>query len=223
MLQYLSPKYWDTQRAKRITPYVMHTHQVEGVFTTPDAPLIDEKPFHLFFFYDDMMLERPMHHLVSQFEPEFTGRGFTKVNALAWKNKVTGVVIAERVDNRSVPEWAIPSDVHASPLPLRGDLFLLKKRDVFLLDRILRNNIQFDRMLVPTERWIHKSYFSHIHDRTHVTVSNPHYANAWVYFAKPDVWNVSADSWEPLPFFKSRNTAKPRYYSFHGERHEPRR
>jgi hypothetical protein len=206
---------WDRAKVEEIFRRREFLHKLEGVYTTPDAARIQSRNHWMVFVFDDLMRDRPQHGIIQRFDPLYAGKGFSERNVKSWRNTITGQVIAFDAADEEIPVWSEPNRKNASPIPVRGECFIFPSRNIFELDKIMRNRIDFVRTGIFVTRW---RYYTHVCPQTgkcvntqHLPVSDP----AWMYMAHPERFAIDASTWEPLSFYPSRNEFKPRYYSFH--------
>lgn len=194
---------FELRRTRRNAAFVFKQHTINGVATTPDAALVDEQANHMVMIFDQMMVGHSQHRVISQFHPLYAGRGFTCTNTKCWQNTITGQIVAIDTDEE-LPDWQEPSGMNfrAPPIPLCGDLFVLPKRAIFILDKLLENNIRCQRTFIATKRWVQGAD------------GNPHHSSAFVYYTKTEQLEGTADTWQPLMHHRrrSRDISRPRWY-----------
>lgn len=104
-------------------------------FHTPDVMKIEDKEFHLVFVYDDTMLNRRRHSLISDYVVKI-GNGFTAEPFALWKRNLGHV------------SFPIALKVHAPLLPIKGELFAIEPAGLIKLDKYRLNRVNFDRKRV---------------------------------------------------------------------------
>lgn len=217
LLSHVRDKYIK-HRAKNTLEKITREYKIPGTNTyhTPDAPAVGAKDYHLVLFYDDMMLDRPEHFRIEHLIKGRAGQGTTTENVEAWvQNGTTKVLAFPAFHKVTKPAWMDQNG--ANPSPIKGDLFKFGWRDIFLLDKMFENTVLCNRVEVDTVSWLHKSYFSQIHGRTHTTQENPRYRKAWIYLANPVYWDdkITYDSWKPLTIWTPRKREKGEGIYFH--------
>jgi len=186
-----------------------HRYNGNGAYTTPDAPAISSKRAHLVFLYDYNIWKEMQDLLVGR-----AGRAFTNINVEAFVSNRTGKVIAFHSRNEPKPTW---SDCQANNpgLPIRGELWLVSPKSIFKLDKFYGNRVHCLREEIVCTGWRHKSYYSKLHNRIHITKSVQRTIKAWVYLGIPEQWDIDAGyNWKPLKIRQSKNK-EPLYFYYH--------
>lgn len=213
-------RYLEIRKARNILADVSENYKIKGVYHTPDTPEIEAKTGHLVFIYDDMMKDRKDFVVIKDLISAHAGRAFAQIAVEAYTSVKTGKVIAFLSNKDGVPSWANQTGSQAAPI--RGDLYLVPTKSMFALDKLFYNEIYCERIQVDCDRWRYKTYWSQLHNRTHVTKLGSNTYKAWIYLGIPEMWDLDGGyMWKPLQIYKSRNQFKPETYYYHSYRRSP--
>jgi hypothetical protein len=224
LLSQIREKY-NLHQTRKTLEQISNEYKIPGtdIYHTPDAPAVDAKDFHLVLVYDEMMQGKSEHFKIEYLiHGPPAGQGITEENVEAWINRTNNKVLAFNAFNKpSKPVWM--DQTGANPSPIKGELFKVTARGIFILDKMLENTVQYQRFEVNTVSWLRKNYFSHIHNRTHTTDENPKHRKAWIYLAHPSKWGDLSryNGWEPLTIWPPRKREKGDGIYFHSYRSKP--
>lgn len=212
---------YQLHRANNTLRKISGEYKIPGteIYHTPDAPAVGAKDFHLVLIYDEMMRGRPEHSKISWVFEGQQGQAITEENVEAWIQVNTNKVVAfHAFDKPAKPAWM--DQTGANPSPIRGDLFKVSTRGIFILDKMLENTVKYQRFEVTAVSWLRKNYFSQMYGRTHTTEENPRYRKAWIYLANPDYWDEISTytGWRPLTIWPPRKREKGDGIYFHSYR-----
>jgi hypothetical protein len=212
-------------QAKNTIKKISAEYKIPGtdIYHTPDAPIVDAKDFHPVLIYDQMMKDRSEYFKIKDLVVRgYSGEAITEENVEAWIHTNTRKVLAFPAFHKPTkPAWM--DQTGANPAPIRGDLFKVSARGIFILDKMLENMVNYKRVEVNTVSWLRKNYFDHIKGRTHTTVENPKYQKAWIYLADPERWGGISiyEGWRPLNIYPPRKSEKGTAVYYNSDRNKP--
>lgn len=181
---------------------------------TTDASEINASPTALVLIYDNMMVDRDQHGLISPFIRSYAGPSFSNEPVKAYIHEATGQAVAFET-NDFCPEWVTPSEGTDPSVVIKGDAFQVPSDAIYELDKLFRNGVEYHRHRVSVQTWQNKSYYSEQFSRTHTSPLVARFQSAWIYLGVPEFWGVDGYNWHPMRFYRARNPLKPRNYYFY--------
>lgn len=187
---------------------------------TPDVHVIEKQPFHLIFFYDDMMPGYPEYQAFMQqcSSPQHTA--FT-LPTYALHQKEVGrsskVFAVLPTSQERTPPWMDPRG--APPAKIKGRLVVVTKEAIYDLDEHYENGVQFDRIrtsaLVPYRQVLHL-------ESGGIMLGGTRYWNVktWMYLGVDKFWYPQLDNGyltKPVKILRPRDVCLGDYY-FHRRR-----
>jgi hypothetical protein len=184
-----------------VPPQEFFDKAMEDVRYTPDAINIERRQDHLLFVGDELMSHRRHNR---PFEGFRIGLAFTQ-DKFAFMRKNLGSLTQGIPFQRSLRD--VPFE------PIKGELYLINKKEVFVLDKYRRNTVQFHRIRVKLRIPYSQAKKVWVKDRARYewalqqTPFMDEDVTAWMYVGIPDYW-------EPL----INTGTKVKYYNRDGSR-----
>lgn len=159
---------------------------LEEMWYTPDALQLERKTDHFLFVVDEMMSKHPEHEALGESKYLISPAAFT-------------------VDKLSL--WQHSAGKHSSAIPIvesmkgitseriRGELYLVKTKELFRLDIIKKNGVEFLRLPIQVDIPYRMAKKVKMKDKAlfewavSKTTSIGKLDNVWLYVGHPDYWN----------------------------------
>lgn len=160
---------------------------LEEMQYTPDALQLERKTDHFIFVVDEMMSKHPEHKTLGESKFMIAPSAFTVDKLSMWQHSAgkysSAVPMVE-------PIQGIPTE------KIRGELYLVKTKDILRLDIAKKNGVEFIRIPVQVDIPYRMAKKVKMKDKAlfewavSQTPSIGTIDNVWLYVGHPDYWNA---------------------------------